>query len=216
MANPTWLDLKTLVAGQLGADNGSTPTSLRDKRINEARREYYSHRRWSFLQKTATLTFTAQVASVPSDYNKKFDPIDVYKYVGTVKYQFAKVAWADVSYYGSNEYVYAIDKQAGQIKVNTTDATLTLDYTHLPADRDTATTADDSTSEPTADISPIGYLATAKWWLTSERKSGLYQLFKDQYDQMLAQAVITDAGTVPARPLYARRRSLKTGYQGRR
>jgi hypothetical protein len=218
MANPSWLDLKTFVSGQLGADSGSTPTALRDKRINEARREYYNYRRWTFLQKSATLNFTAKVATLASDasdYNKKFDPIDVYKYVGTVKYQFSKVAYADVGYYATDQYVYAIDKQAGTVKINTTDATLTIDYTHLPADRDTATTGDDSTSEPTADITPIGYLAVAKWWLTSERKSGNYQLFRDEYREALAQAVVADTGSIPVRPMYPRNKRINTGYIGR-
>lgn len=212
----TWLDLKTYVAGQLGADDGSTPTSVRDKRINEARREFYSHRRWSFLRKSDTLTFSSKVASLPSDYHTKFDPVDVYKYDGTTKYQFTKVGWGDVGWFADNEYVYAIDKPSGEIKINTTDATLTIDYAYLPADKDTATTGDDSDVEPAPDITPIGLLAVAKWWLASERGTGKYQLFKDEYREALAQAVLSDAGTTPVRRLYPRTRELNTGYSGYR
>lgn len=211
----TWLDLKTFVAGQLGADNGATATSLRDKRINEARREFYSHRRWSFLNKSATLTFTARVAPLPADFNKKFAPLDVYKYVGTVKYQFSRVSFADVDYYSSEEYVYAIDPVNDQVKINTTDATLTIDYTYLPADKSTSDSSDDSDVEPAPDITPIGLLGIAKWWLSSERGTGKYQLFKDEYKESLASAVLVDAGAVPVRPLYSRRKRIKNGYTPR-
>ena len=218
MANPTWLNLKEYVANQLGSATTASTDGIFERVINQARREYYSYRQWSFLKKTATLNFTAQVADVDSDatdYNRKFDPIDIYKYIGTVKYQFSKVAWADVGYYSTDEYVYAIDKNSGQIKVNTTDATLSMDYTHLPADRPTSGTSEDSQNEAAPDITPIGLLAIAKWWLSSERGTGKYQLFKDEYNQALAQATVADAGTTPVRPLYPRKKRINSGYVGR-
>lgn len=215
MANPTWLNLKEYAANQLGSATTASTDGIFERLLNQARREYYSYRRWSFLFLSATLTFTNKLADVPSDMNLKFDPIDVYKYVGTVKYQFTKVAWADVGYYSTDEYVYAIDKKDGVIKVNTTDATLTIDYTQLPADHLTSGTSQDTDAEPAPDITPIGLLAISKWWLSSERGTGKYQLFKDEYDKALAQAVVMDASTTPVRPLYPRTKRINSGYVGR-
>lgn len=211
----TWLDLKTYVSGQLGADTGATPTALRDKRINEARREFYSYRRWSFLLKSTTLSLTNSVANLPIDYNKKFDPIDVYTYAGSVKTQYMKVAWADVGYFGTDDYVYAVNKQAGTLKTNQAVSTLTIDYTYLPTDKSSSTTADDANEEPAPDITPIGLLAIAKWWLASERGTGKYQLFKDEYKEALANSIVTDAGTIPVKPLFPRTKRYNTGYRSR-
>lgn len=216
MANPTYLNLKEFVANQLGQDDASTPNSKREKIINQARREYYSHRRWSFLFTSTTLSFTSQVASLPSDYNYKFAPLDVYSYSGTVKTQYTKVEWADVGYYGSDQYVYAIDRNAGQIKINQTAvSTLSFDYTMLPADRPTGSTSEDAQNEKAPDITPIGLLAVAKYWLSAERATGKYQLFQDQYKAALREAVIQDAGSAALRPLYPRIRAIKTGYTSR-
>lgn len=216
MANPTWLNLKEYVATQLGQDDASTPNSKREKIINQARREFYSNRRWSFLFTTTTLSFTSQVANLPSDYNYKFTPIDIYSYSGTVKTQYAKVEWADVTYYGSDQYVYAIDRSSGQVKINQSAVTsLNLDYTMIPADRPTGSTSEDAQSEKAPDITPIGLLAIAKYWLSAERATGKYQLFYDQYRAALREAVIMDAGSMAIRPLYPRIRAIKTGYSSR-
>jgi len=114
----TLLDLKTIVATQLGADNASTSVSKRDKIINIARREYYSLRAWTFLRKSAAVTITAQVGSLPTDYNDKFEPLAVYTYSGTTKYAYQLVDWDDLPYYPTSEYAFAVDKFNNQIKIN--------------------------------------------------------------------------------------------------
>ena len=211
----TLLDLKTIVATQLGADNASTSVSKRDKIINIARREYYSLRAWTFLRKSAAVTITAQVGSLPTDYNDKFEPLAVYTYSGTTKYAYQLVDWDDLPYYPTSEYAFAVDKFNNQIKINqTTVGAVTLDYTYLPADHPIDVT-EDSVSEPAPDITPIGLLAIAKWWLSSERATGKYQLFKDEYEKAVGQAVMIDNRSKGLKAINPQRVRLNTGYRGR-
>jgi hypothetical protein len=212
---PTTLNLKDFVADQLGTGNGSTSVPKRDRIINQARRKYYSERRWNFLFKSATVTITAQLGTLPTDYNKKFDPIGVYTYSGNTKYQYDKVEWEDLSYYSDADYVYAIDKGNGQIKINQSISSITMDYTHLPADRP-INTSEDSQNESAPDITAMGYLAIAMWWLASERNDDNYKLFKAEYDKQLQSDVIADGSSQAVKPIIPRRLPLKTGYRGRR
>lgn len=211
----TFLDLKTYVANQLGADNASTPVPKRDKIINQARREFYSSHRWGFLEKTATVSLTNGEGSLPADYNRKFAPVDVYTYLDKVKFQYTRVEFGDVGYYTDAEYVYAVDLLNGVIKTNQNVPEFEVEYVHLPADVAIDGTGDNDV-EPVEDITPIGLLAIAKWWLSSERATGKYQLFQDQYKEELLRYIAIDASTKAVRPLRPRRRMLRTGYWGRR
>jgi len=209
------LDIKNEVAGQLGADNGSVSVPKRDRAINRARRKYYSEKRWSYLKKTASITITAQLGSVPSDFNKKFDPIAVYTYSGNMKYEYKKVDWDDLLEYGTLDYCYAINKVNGQIKISQTTVTpVSMDYTYLPADA-AISTADDNTTEPAPDITAIVLLSIGIWWLSSERATGKYQLFYDQYKDQLTQDIRIDGASQALRrfnrPCYP-----DFGYKGRR
>lgn len=210
----TFLDIKNFVANHTGKDNGATANTKRDRLINAARRQFYGERAWSFLKDDATLTFTSQEASLPADYNEKFDPIDVYKYSSNLKYKFDKVEWSEVDNYATDRYVYAVDRANGKIRINTTDTTLTLLYTKLPADKAVDTT-DDSDSEDAPDITPIGLLATAMWWLSSERSTAKYQLFYDQYNDAMARAVRMDGMTQPVRQFKHYRFDDRKRYVGR-
>lgn len=213
----TLLDIKNGVADQLGAGNGTTTVPKRDRAINRARRKFYSERRWSFLRKTATLNFTNKTANLSvdvADYNYKFDPISVYSYTGTTEFKYVKVNWDEVSSYNSGAYVYAINKSLKQIKTNQSTGTLTLEYTYLPTDKsiDTVGNADE---EPTSDIEPIILLSIAYWWLSSERATGKYQLFKDEYDKELAKAIVSDSGSQAHKSLRKSSSNSIYGYRGR-
>jgi hypothetical protein len=210
----TLLDIKNFVADEIGTGDGSTSVSKRDRLINHARKKFYSEKQWSFLRtEGATLTFTAQVASLPTDYNIKFDPIAVYSYTGNSKYSYSKVAWDDLVQYGTGDYVYAIDKVSREIKISQTESTLLLDYTNLPADKATDT-SDNTDEEPVDDITPIGLLATAMWYLSSRQQAGKYQLFKDEYDKELAQWKQADAGSQPIK-FFRRKSWTGFGYGGK-
>jgi len=209
-------NIKVGVANQLGADNGAVSVPKRDKIINRARRKYYSERRWSFLRTNgATLTFTAQVASLPSDFNLKFDPIAVYTYSGNAKYQYDKVAWDDLTMYGTSEYVYAVDKVNKKIKISQTTSTLSIDYTALPTDAPIDTTQD-ATDEPTDDVEPIILLSVAMWWLSSERSTAKYQLFMDDYREAKNQSIAIDNASQPIKSFTFRTPHIRSGYLGRR
>lgn len=209
------LDIKNYVGDEIGTGDGSTAIPKRDRLINLARKKFYSEKQWSFLRTSnATLTFTAQIADLPTDYNIKFDPIAVYSYTDSSKFSYSKVAWDDLVQYGTGDYVYAMDKTSRHIKISQADATLLIDYTNLPVDKATDT-SDNVDIEPIDDITPIGLLATAMWYLSSRQASGKYQLFKDEYDKELAQWKLTDGGSQAIKS-FNRRGMLNYGYSGRR
>lgn len=195
----------------IGTGDGASAVPKRDRLINQARRKFYSEKQWSFLRTSnATVSLTSQVGNMPTDYNIKFDPIAVYSYTGASKYSYSKVAWEDLVQYGTGDYVYAVDKTSRNIKVSQDVASILLDYTNLPADKATDTT-DNTDIEPIDDITPIGLLATAMWYLSARQQSGKYQLFKDEYDKELAQWKQADIGSQPIK-FFRRRGGLNTGY----
>ena len=185
------IDIKNFVADTIGTGDGSTSVPKRDRLINRARARFYSERKWSYLFKTATLTFTAYVADLPSDYNNKWSPQAVYSYSSNQKTLYKPVDWDDLDLYGTSDYVYAIDKANGHIKISSTSATLSIDYYYLPADK-AVDTSDDTDPEPAPDITPIGFLALSMWYLSSRQKSGSYQLFRDEYSSELNRAIVND------------------------
>ena len=137
------------------------------------------------------MTFTAQVATIPTDFNVKWTPTAVYSYSGNQKTLYRPVDWDELTRYGTSEYCYAIDKTSRQIKVSSDSATLSIDYYYLPADKAIDTT-DNTDEEPAPDITPIGLLALSYWYLSSRQKTGSHQLFMDEYKQELGQAISLD------------------------
>jgi hypothetical protein len=211
----TLLDIKNMVADQTGAGNGSTSVPKRDRIINSARRDFYSAHQWSFLKKSTTISITAQLGTLPTDFNAKFSPIAVYTYTGATKYLYDKVAWDDVNMYPQDAYVYSVDAGNGQIKINQTAvSSITFDYTHLPADK-AIDTSDDTDTEIAPDISPIAKLAGSMWWLSSERDDLKFQIFRDDYQAMLVQAIRTDGGNTGVKTLYPQFTDIGRGYRGR-
>jgi hypothetical protein len=211
----TYLDVKEAVAENLGKTDGATPDTKREGAINRARRKYYSEGRWGFLTRTATLTFTAQVASLPTDFNGKFSPVCVYKYSGNVKYEFLKVPYADIGSYLTDQYAYAVDEYNGTIKINQSDATLTIDYVYLPADKTATDGSQDADIEPAPDITAITLLATAYFYLSSRQSKGSYEQFKQAYDLQLQEDQRSDAQGSPIRFFRSSALLINRGYQSR-
>ncbi len=190
----TWLMLKEAVANNLGKTDGSTYSVKREDAINRSRRTFYSFRQWSFLTKNeATLTFTARVASLPTDLNLSFKPVCVYKYVNTTKYELSQVEWVDIASYSSGQYVYAINKVDKQIKTSETDATLSIDYTFLPVDITATDGSADSSIEPAPDTTAIELLATAYFFMSSRQSRSAYSQFLDSYKEEVRRMASTDA-----------------------
>lgn len=217
-------NIKVSTANQLGASDGTSSVPKRDRAINDARREYYGAYKWSWAFKTATVTLTARVGSLPSGYNDKFGPECVYFYSGTTKYEFAKVEWDDVEQYTGGSYVYALNKNTDQIKINdSTFTSITMDYYQIPSDAPIDTTQD-STAEIAPDITAIVFNAVARWWLTSERSTANYDRFMDMYRAQLLQDKKIDSANKPVRGIRYNRwkqgynkaagRKYNTGYVG--
>lgn len=222
---PTLLDIKIDVAQQLGKTNSTTPVPLRDIAINSSRRTYYAEQPWSFTEKPADISLTSQLGSLPTDMLTKFPFKKVYTYIDDVLYEFSEVGWDELASYSSAAYVYAINKDTKQIKINQTDvATVSTIYNYLPADK-ALDTSDNTDVEPAPDITPIVYLAIARYWLSAERATGKFQMYKDLYDAALAGSRMDsdlatpriELGTVEGtelgynRPGY--KRSTNTGYK---
>ena len=142
------------------------------------------------MKKSTTLTLTSYTADLPTDYNLKFDPF-VYNYSSTYKYQFKKVDWDELGKYTTTDYCFAIDPENRHIKISSSDATVEMDYYSLPADKETDT-SDNTDVEPVDDITPIGLLATAMWYLSSRQATGKYQLFMDEYKSELGSLLQLD------------------------
>ncbi len=190
----TLLDIKKFVAAQTGKTDWSVADSKRDTLINHARREFYSTKKWSFLKKLTTLTFSSGEVSFPSDYNPSFDIGQIYSYSGTEKTEYTQVELEDLNKYeddSSSYYVFALDIENSKIKSNQQSATPTLTYFHLPADKATDA-SEDSDNEPTTDITCIGLLATAMWWLAKERDDDNYNRFYIRYQEALKKAIQRD------------------------
>ncbi len=217
----TLLDIKSFVENQKGSSDTSADT-VRDNLVNFARRTYYSAYPWTFCRRSDAITITAQLGDFPATYNEKF-PCRVYTYTETTKYDYAQVAWDEVDSYSTDSYVFAVDHENNQIKINqTTVSSVTADYQSLPTD---GTTGTNSTIELAPDITAIGYLSLAHHWLGNERATGKFQMFKDLYDQQLARDRRIDMNREPIRDInfnptpqgYNTRGSNQTnkGYVGR-
>jgi len=190
----TILDIKKFVASQTGKTDWSVADSKRDTIINQARREYYSTKKWKFLKKTATLTLSSGEASFPTDYNPNFDIGQIYSYSGTTKTLYSQVELEDLSQYeddSTSYFVFAIDFENSKIKSNQQSATPSLTYHHLPSDK-AIDSSDDTDVEPTTDITAICLLATAMWWLAKERDEDNYNRFYVRYQEALKKAIQRD------------------------
>lgn len=190
----TLLDIKKFVASQTGKTDWSVSDTKRDTIINQARREFYSTKKWKFLKKTTTLTFSSGEADFPSDYNPSFDIGQIYSYTAQDKTVYDQVQLEDLDKYvddSASDFVFALDIENSKIKSNQQSTTPYLTYYHLPADRATDG-SDDAKSEPTSDITAICLLATAMWWLAKERDDDNYNRFYVRYQEALKKAIQRD------------------------
>lgn len=210
----TWLDLKEAVAENLGKTDGATYNTKREGAILRARRKYYSERQWDFLKKVGVvLTFTTQVAPLPTDFNGNFNPVRVYKYVGNLKYDYRRVEWDDLTSYGSLDYVYAVDNVNNLVKISQNDPTLLIDYTYLPVDITATDGTSDSTVEPAPDITAISLLGTAYFFMSSRQSKASYQVFLDGYKEQLQLDEKKDAGNQTPRFFRPLTTTINTGYR---
>ena len=190
----TLLDIKKFVASQTGKTDWSVSDTKRDTIINQARREFYSTKKWKFLKKTTTLTFSSGEADFPSDYNPSFDIGQIYSYTAQDKTVYDQVQLEDLDKYvddSASDFVFALDIENSKIKSNQQSTTPYLTYYHLPSDKATDG-SDDTDTEPTSDITCICLLSTAMWWLAKERDDDNYNRFYVRYQEALKKAIQRD------------------------
>jgi len=190
----TLLDIKKFVASQTGKTDWSVSDTKRDTIINQARREFYSTKKWKFLKKTTTLTFSSGEADFPSDYNPSFDIGQIYSYTAQDKTVYDQVELEDLGKYvddSASDFVFALDIENSKIKSNQQSTTPYLTYYHLPSDKATDG-SDDTDTEPTSDITCICLLSTAMWWLAKERDDDNYNRFYVRYQEALKKAIQRD------------------------
>ena len=195
---PTLLDIKKGVAAQLGKTDYATANVVRDIKINDARREVYSSKRWTFRRKNTTLTFVAGVCAFPDLFAPNDDPIDVYEYpvVGQAKLAWNEVNLEDVNSYTINDTstkVYAVDVENSQFVSNQTAGTPTLAYFAMPKDRALDASEDSQVEIASRQaLTAIILLATAEYWLAAERDEDEYDRFMSRYKQAYALANARD------------------------
>jgi len=218
----TLLDIKKGVSAQLGKSDYATPNSVRDIKINDARREVYASTRWSFLRKNQTLTFMLSstgltaglgVCPFPDLLAPSDDPITLYEYpvLGQKPLKYSEVFLESVASYivnGTSQKVYAIDIENSQFVSNQTTATPNIAYISSPKDR-ALDGSEDALVEPAskAALTAIVLLATAEYWLASERDEDEYDRFFARYEKQLAVAQLKDSRVGP-------QEKVATTYQG--
>lgn len=190
---PTLLDIKNFVTGQLGADEGSLNDTIRDRLINDARRKYYSERRWSFLETAYQPSWTPSgsfyTAAMPAGWNPKFKPV-LQEASGGIDIEYRLVPYAGLN---DRKYCYAVSGDTVTVS-RIVSAGPAITYWVLPADA-SLTGSDNAVEEPAPDITALSYYALASWWLSSERNRGNYLLFMDMYREQRTLDVAADSSS---------------------
>lgn len=197
----TLLDIKKSVAAQLGKSDYATPNTIRDIKINDARRELYGSKRWSFRRKNIALVFSGSVSAFPDLFAASDDPIDLYEYptVGKPRLEWLEVELQEVGGFAVNDpltKVYAVDVENSQFISNQTTGSPILAYYQMPKDR-MLDGSEDALPEPCsrAAFTAIVLLATAEYWLAAERDEAEYDRFFKRYQQAYQLANARDDRT---------------------
>lgn len=174
MAYESFLTLKAMVANRRNKTDHATADTIRDNAIIDACRQIYQEADWSWLKKRATLTVTAGVSNLPSDYVASYGLKAWSAVSGTANdhiYQLINVA--DLDLYTTADYVYWITYDASAklfvFNSNQTSDTVLIIYRFQPA-------ALSATSDvtPIPDPWAIVWLATALWWSATEHDTDLF------------------------------------------
>lgn len=181
------LDVKNYVARQRNNSDGATPDATRDGLINEAFKEVYNARRWTWLEKKATLTITSGEANLPADFNKLYDPIKIWSYDAqdtTSKIDFKQVSIDDLNSYTSDGNIFALDTENGKLLFKTLETTVFMLYTSEFTDY-AMDGSNDSDTLLIPNYDAVKYLALSMYWMSQERATGKQQLYFDNYQRAL-------------------------------
>jgi len=174
--------LKRKTANRLGRTDNATTNTIRDNCIIDAATQIYNESKWSWTLKTDTLTVTAGVASLPTDYNPQFGlDYAVYEVTNTANDKpYLRVDPRDIDLYSTSDRVYYIDYDDTTDRYifhsNQTTDTAKIYYHYLPAEL----SVDDDVCIIPDDMAVV-YLAAAMWWLAKERDETNYDRFYIKY-----------------------------------
>lgn len=87
-----------------------------------------------------------------------------------------------------------------------------MEYTYLPADYTATDGSQDTTVEPSPDITAIELLAIGYWWLAKERDFTKFNVFEQQYQAQVKRDLDLDADTDPVRFFRPVRPYIIRGY----
>lgn len=179
----TLLMVKNYVARQRNNSDGATPDATRDGLINEAFKEVYSSRRWSWLKKKATLTVSSNEATLPVDFNKLYEPIEIWA-ESNGKIEFTQVELSDLANFDTDSNVYALDTENSKIVFKTLLTSVYMNYTSEFTDY-ALDGSDDSDTLLIPNYDAVKYLALSMYWMSQERATGKQQLYFDNYQRAL-------------------------------
>lgn len=187
----TFLDLKNRVANCLGKTDGSTANIIRDNAINNVRRgEIANAYPFSWLRKAATLTTDANGQDdLPADFNpthKIYDLREVITGQDIIYYEHNRTTWDTPTC----EYFY-IDFNTStnlwRINTSTVSKTLQIIYYAIPA-----TLSGDSDVDIIPDPDCVAFLASSRYWLSSERDETNHDRFRALGQQQLRTMIQRD------------------------
>lgn len=177
MAYETYTILREMVANRRNktyASLSSENAVILNNAIIDACRQIYQEASFSWLKKRATLTVTAGVANLPSDYNVSYGLKAWSAVTGIANdkpYQLVVVE--DLDLYTTADRVYWVNYDASAklfvFNSNQTSDTVTIVYRFQPAALSATTDV-----TPIPDPWAIVWLATALWWSATEHDTDLF------------------------------------------
>jgi hypothetical protein len=195
MAYETYATLKQMLANRLGKTNDATAETLRDNAINDACRQIYHDGRFSWLlKKNAALAVSSGVANLPADFSEDLGFESVFEPTSGQANDkvYLRVSPLDSDLYSTADYVYWVTWDATNkvfvLNTNQTGSqTLTIWYYAQPA-----AMSGSSDTTPIPDAWAVVDLATAIWWLASERDEDNYDRFYAKYLERLEKMKAND------------------------
>jgi hypothetical protein len=192
---PTLSTIKQSVANEFGKSDYGVPVLKRDIAINDARRQFYTSHKWSFLKVQVQVTFSGGVANYPTYFSEALGAPEVYD-VGSTKETYRKVSLEDMNFYDSNDKVWSIDYENNKLVLSKPSETVTVVYWQMPSDYPLDTSAD-STVEVAPDVETIIALSKSKYAFASERDEAVRDHWYQTSKQMLADAILRDKRNNP-------------------
>ena len=181
MSYPTLSDLRQRVAYLRGETDYTTTEAVIDSHINAAQRDIVIDFPYSWNLTTSTLTLSAGTATLPADYNPKWQKLKDARISDTQIFTLRNPA--DRHKYTADDYIYWITYDVTTKRYIFNSLTLTgsvlIYYWFFPA---TMTAANDAAAQAVYPLVPdteaLAYLAASKNWVGDERNVQLSREYR--------------------------------------